>query len=202
MNITKDYNDLKIAHVVGYMLKVLKNKKQNNKYKQEFASIRHGNYNQFIQLMNVGLPEMVVYSNGEIKVNPTFVIGECDFIGLVSSGPSLDKFEYDIKAEYGEIIDDDFSDELYRKLVVFEAGIRMHVSNHKLISNGDTLIKIIDKLPTIFPLTKKEVNKIQDGRKFLNKVKHHKDTETSWKNNVNLFEDAYSVLEKHKIVIQ
>lgn len=198
----KDYNDLKISHVVGYMLKVLKNKLQDGKYKQEFASIRHGNYNEFIELMNVGLPEMVVYSNGEIKVNPKSIKGECDFIGLVSSGPSLDKFESDIKAEYGEIVDVDFSDEIYRKLVVFEAGIRMHVSNRKMISDGDTLITIIDKLPTIFPLTKKDVKKIHEGRKFLNKIKHHKINDVSWKSNVTLFEEAYSILEKHKIVIQ
>ncbi len=199
----KDYNNLKIAHIVGYMLKVLKNKMHNDKYKQEFASIRHGNYNQFIQLMNVGLPGMVVYSGGEIKVNPTSVVGECDFIGLVSSGPSLDRFESDIKSEYGEIIDNDFSDEIFQKLVVFEIGIRMHVNNRKLISEEDNLETIINKLPTIFPLIKKEVEKIHDGRRFLNKIKHHKLTDdVSWKNNVNLFEEAYAILEKHKIVIQ
>lgn len=198
----RDYDDLKIAHIVGYMLKVLKNKKQNNKYKSEFASIRHGNYNQFIELMGVELPSMVIYSEGEIKTNPFSIKGECDFIGLIASGPSLDKFEDDVTTEYGEIIDVDFSDEIYRKLVVFESGIRMHVSNRKLIVNGDTLNDIIDKLPTIFTLTKKEVEKLHDGRKFLNKIKHHKVNEVSWKQNVSLFEEAYSALEKHKIVIQ
>lgn len=197
----EDYNDLKISHVVGYMLKVLKNKLQDGKYKQEFASIRHGNYNEFIGLVNAGLPEMVIYSNGKIKVNPKSIKGECDFIGLVSSGPSLDKFESDIKAEYGKIIDVDFSDEIYRKLVVFEVGIRLHVSNRKLISDGDTLTTIIDKLLTIFPLTKEEVTTLHNGRKFLNKIKHHKINDVSWKDSISIFEEAYHILEKHKIVI-
>jgi hypothetical protein len=196
----KNY-DIKIAHIVGYMLKVLKNKKQNNKYESEFTSIRHGNYNQFIKLIGVKLSKMIISDNCTIKKNPSSIEGECDFIGLIASGPSLDKFFADVTAEYGIITDADFSDEIYRKLVVFETGIRMHVSNKKLIINGDTLNNIIDKLSTIFPLAENEIKKIHDGRKFLNEIKHHKNDDVSWKQNVLLFEEAYSILEKYKIVI-
>ncbi len=38
-----------------------------------------------------------------------------------------------------------------------------------------------------------------DGRKFLNKVKHHNVKNTTWKSNVSLFEEAYQLLDKHNI---
>jgi hypothetical protein len=81
----------------------------------------------------------------------------------------------------------------------------MHVNNHlkgkkKSLSNNN-LICVIDELKQIFPLSQNEIDKIQEGRKFLNKVKHHKTDETSWKSNIVIFEEAYSILEKHKIVI-
>ena len=47
--------------VVGYMLKLLKNNVNINSHMKEFAAIRHGNYDEFIQLVNGEKPFMVMY---------------------------------------------------------------------------------------------------------------------------------------------
>jgi hypothetical protein len=52
------------------MLKVMKAHKKEIKFKQEFASIRYGNYLEFIALVKGSIPEMVVYRSGDIEVNP------------------------------------------------------------------------------------------------------------------------------------
>jgi hypothetical protein len=36
---------------------------------KEFAAIRHGNYDEFIQLVNGEKPFMVMYDNGEIRTD-------------------------------------------------------------------------------------------------------------------------------------
>ncbi len=46
---------------------------------------------------------------------------------------------------------------------MFEISVRMHANNHKIVNDADTLETIIDKLPTIFPLTQEET-KLVHGR--------------------------------------
>jgi hypothetical protein len=201
MNEKTDHNNLIISHVVGYMLKVLKNKKKINKiFKTTFANIRHGNYHGFIELIKEPIPDMVIYSSGIITVNPKTIENECDFIGLHAAGPSLEKYYKLCFNEFGEINDTDFNDEIYRKLAVFEIKIRMHANNHGIIDKGDTIINIINKLQQIFPLNNNEIKVLIEGNKFLNKVKHpEKNNNDNWKVNIVSFEEAYKILEKYKI---
>ena len=193
--------DSKISNVVGYVLKIIKNKKSINTFKTEFNAIKHGDYDKFINLIEEPVSPMVVYDNGTIEKNITSVKNKCDFIGMIGAGVSLDKFYKNCFSNYGNIIDSDFDDELYRKLAMFEIRIRMHVNKNNLITNDDRLETIINKLPTIFQLTKEEIKILHDGRIFLNKIKHHKITNMKWKSNINLFENAYKVLDKHKITV-
>ena len=193
-------NNLVIAHVVGDMLKIIKNDKQDDKYIKEFASIRHGNYDMFIELINVGVTPMVSYDDGIITVNPKSVKGMCDFGKLIGASDALIKFHKEIYHIYSKINDNDFSDEIYRKLAMFEIKIRMHANNKNLISDGDTLNDIIDKLSISLLLTKDEVEKLHNGRLFLNKIKHHKKNNNAWKQNISLFNEAYSILAKYEIV--
>jgi hypothetical protein len=61
--------ELIISIVVGYMLKLLKNNVNITSHLKEFSSIRHGNYDEFIQLVNGEKPPMVMYDNGEIRTD-------------------------------------------------------------------------------------------------------------------------------------
>ena len=58
-----------IGTVVGYMLKVMKARKNEIKFKKEFSCIRHGNFPEFISLIKEPVQDMVVW-RGEIEVNP------------------------------------------------------------------------------------------------------------------------------------
>jgi hypothetical protein len=194
-------SEIKIAYVVGYMLKILKNKRDTTKFINEFAAIRHGDYNKFIDLIKKPIPFMVIYENGIIRGGITSAKNECDFFGLLAAGPSLDKFYETCHLHYGEIIDADFNDEVYRKLSLFEIRIRLHADIHKLTTATDTLETIIDKLSSKIQFSKEEVAAIHEGRKFLNKIKHHTIKDTVWKSNISLFETAYQVLDKKDIRI-
>lgn len=81
--------ELIISIVVGYMLKLLKNSININSHMKEFAAIGHGNYDEFIQLVNVEKPFMVMYDNGEIRTDNFNQNNTCDFGMLIQSGPSL-----------------------------------------------------------------------------------------------------------------
>ena len=87
--------ELIISIVVGYMLKLLKNNININSHMKEFASIRHGNYDEFIQLVNGEKPFMVMYDSGEIRTDNFTQNNTCDFGMLIQSGPSLTKFYID-----------------------------------------------------------------------------------------------------------
>ena len=52
--------------VVGYMLKVIKSKAPIHDFCKQFNAIKHGDYVEFIDLLNVGIPDdIVVYKIGQ-----------------------------------------------------------------------------------------------------------------------------------------
>ena len=57
--------ELIISIVVGY----LRNNVNITTYLKEFSAIRHGKYVEFIQLVNLEKPFMVIYNNGEIRTD-------------------------------------------------------------------------------------------------------------------------------------
>jgi hypothetical protein len=120
---------------------------------------------------------------------------------LAAATPSLKTFLKKCHATFGNVTDNHFSDEVFRKLVAYEIAIRMHAKNRSLIPKGSTLEFAIDKLRNAFSLTEDEIESLHNGRKFLNKIKHHEGFDFSWINNVILFEEAYSILSKYNIKI-
>ena len=179
---------------VGYMLKVLKSGIDTSKFRQEFASIRHGNYEEFIKLVNGRFPFMIIYGQEEGK--KLF-----DFAGLVAAGPSLVGFGNDCFRAYGGMSDNDVSGDTYQKVAYFEAAIRMHANNHDLLGDKENLVDVIDKLGKKMELSQTEIDTLQLGRKFLNMIKHYNNQFPSWEEGNKAFEKAFNILTKYRILI-
>jgi hypothetical protein len=194
-------NILLIAHPVGYMLKIMKLKVEIKQFKKEFNSIRHGNYLDFLNLVKGPIPFMVTHQNGIITSDNTPRKSDCDFGLLLKSGPSLMIFYKKCISIYGTLYDVDISDEVYMKLVLFEIGLRMHANNNKLLDEKESLENVIIKLCKFKMIPETEIEKLQNGRRFLNMIKHHKPVFSSWKDGALAFEEAYHILNKHKFTI-
>ncbi len=192
---------LVIEPTVGYMLKVMKSGKTLTKHAKEFASIRHGNYIEFLNLVKGPIPFMVVYKNGDITTESTPTKDDCDFAGLLKAGPSLKMFYKNCLSVYGQIVDTDISDEIYGKVVLFEISLRMHANNNALLNDREDLINVITKLSSFKSLNQADTDKLQLGRKFLNMIKHNKGQFSSWTEGITAFESAYQVLIDHQLTV-
>lgn len=121
---------LKINRIVGYMMKVMRKHKKITLFKEEFSSIRHGDYDKFIKLLNVEEPIIIAYENGIIKTSCfSKESGDCDFGMILASSNALDKFYVECKGYYGNIIDDEICDDVYEQLAEFEISLRLHGNN-------------------------------------------------------------------------
>lgn len=194
---------LVVEVAVGYMLKVLKDRKKITEYKNEFNAIKHGDYKTFLSLVGGKIPPMVIYNSGKIRSeenNPNY---DFEFEGLVKSGPSLSIFFKKCLLVYGNIEDPDITDSIYHKVVVFEIALRMHANNNNLLdkTKREDLINVISVLSKFKNLTPEEEEKLQKARVFTNMVKHFKNQYPSWEIGISYFLDGFSVLEKHKILI-
>ncbi len=196
-----------IEITVGYMLKILKNGKDVTKFKNEFAAIRHGNFDDFIDLVKGEKPVMVVSQDGIIsdqhKVSQKT---HFDFAALILAGPSLKKFLKECDNEYGTQLDTDISDDIYAKLALFEVGLRMHANNNNLLQPKENLEKVITKLCNFKGISKIELDILQQGRKFLNDIKHHNDPKykrkfKTWSDGIKAFEKSYDVIKINKFTI-
>ena len=192
-----------MENVVGYVLKVIKSGRRITNYKDEFNAIKHGDYAEFLKLVNGSLPMMIKWNNGIItdeSNNPNY---DCDFEGLYKSGPSLKLFYTNCFKLYGEIQDTDIPDEIYHKIVVFEIAIRMHANNHNLLSKTERtdLILVIDLLCEHNSMSIEETSLIHEGRKFLNKVKHNSKSNYNWEEGALKFEEAFEFLKKKELLI-
>jgi len=198
-----DIMDLTVKVSVGYMLKVLKSQLVISEYKQEFNAIRHGDYKEFMNLVKTPIPFMIVYNQGCIKAEENNSNYDFDFEGLLKSQNGLFEFYNKCKLHYGYISDVAIPDELYHKLVVFEIALRMHANNHNLLNKSTRIdiIDVINLLGTYLKFSQSEINQIQEGRKFLNMVKHDKGQFSSWQKGIDEFKKAFLVLEKYKILV-
>jgi hypothetical protein len=183
------------------MLKVMKSSEEEILYKREFASVRHGNFPQFISYIEEPIPEMVLWDEGEIKINPEPEENNFDFIGLFMAGPSMKEFYNNCVREYGVIIDNDISDEIYYKLSLFEISIRIHANNFKTLEINQTFQDIISNLGGYKNLEQNEIDILQKGRKLLNIVKHGEKRNYSWAQGIIDFEKAYQLTIDKKITI-
>jgi len=194
---------LTIEVAVGYMLKVLKNQQRITEYKKEFNAIKHGDYISFLSLIGGEIPQMVISNGITIRSeqnNPNY---DCDFEGLLISGPSLMIFLKKCFLVYGNIEDPDITDSIYHKVVVFEIALRMHANNYNLLdkTKREDLINVISVLSKFINLKPDEEEKLQKARVFSNMIKHYKNQYPSWKEGIKAFLDGFEVLESHQIKI-
>jgi len=195
--------------VCGYMLKVVKSGTNIIKYENEFNSIKHGNYYEFLGHIKAPLPQIVVYSTSEIK--------EIDFVSLNLCGPALVKFFEMCRSEYGKIYDNDISDDTFGKLVLFELCIKMHAKNHNIPTAGKIDSKkidmpyIINELCKIKNISTDENQYLLKGNAFLNRVKHNESIRNksirnkskyyNWKVGNENFLKAYETLKTHDLIL-
>ncbi|MDP3928272.1 MAG: hypothetical protein Q8R57_04565, partial [Bacteroidota bacterium] len=163
-----------IEKTVAYMLMVLKSKVSISAYKNEFNAIHHGDYKEFLKLIKEPIPFMIKYQNGIItneEENPNY---DCDFEGLLKSGPSLKMFYTKCTSFYGKILDNDIPEDIYYKVVTFEIAIRMHANNNNLLNNSNRieLEKVIDILCCFKNISAIDNKKIHGARRFVNMIKH------------------------------
>ena len=138
-----------IEPTVGYMLKVLKSGIDITKFESEFAAIRHGNYDKFMDLIMEEKGEAVVYMNGIISNENISQKNHFDFAALVVAAPSLKKFFKDCINEYGSQLlasDTDISNQIYGNAALFELSLRMYANNHKIVGEPEELFKVIKKV--------------------------------------------------------
>ena len=190
-----------IAKTVGYMLKAMKLKEDTSLFRKEFASIRHGNYLEFTELIKGEIPTVVVYNKGEIQVSNRLTREEIDFVGLIKSGPSLLEFHKKCLSQFGNLIDHDISDKIYEKVALFEISLRMHANNNNLINFQEDLIEVIFKLSKSKNLPNNLIEKLQNGRRFLNMIKHPKNQFSSWNEEITAFNEAYLICQKHSLTV-
>lgn len=193
---------LLIGVAVGYMLKVLKSQKIISKFHKEFAAIRHGNYFDFINLIKEPIPEMVVYKNGQIEVNPILKKEDFDFELLLKAGPSLKKFITKCRREFGDFNDDEVHNKIYYDVALFEIGLRMHANNSKLLKEREKFVDVIDKLCSYKSISKEEVELLHKGRKFLNMIKHFNYQFKTWKDGIDAFNVANNIVKKHNLTVK
>jgi hypothetical protein len=190
-----------IEPAVGYMLKVLKSGKKITHFKDEFGHIRHGNYFDFLNLVQGPIPPMTTYNNGIITNDNTPRKTDCDFALLLKSGPSLMIFFKSCTEVYGHILDNDVPDNIYRKAVLFEISLRMHANNDELLSEREQLIDVINKLSAHKNIQQTDIDHLHSGRVFINMIKHFKNHYPSWADGISAFNKAYEILEKYELTI-
>jgi hypothetical protein len=193
-----DIEDLKTiyANLVGYMLKNIKLGCDIDEIRNKFNAIKHGDYDEFIKLIQGSEPLMVVYNNGVMKTsNFSSNTGDCDFVMMMASAPSMIDFYKRCISTYGNNIDVQVNDVIYKKLALFEISLRIHAKNNNIVEFN--LVDIIDKLSTIKGFQKSDIDILHNGRKFLNKIKRQEFREDLLFD----FEKAYNFLYKNNIRI-
>lgn len=190
-----------IEVVIGYMLKVWKSQKKITKFKNEFNAIRHGDYFEFINLLKESFTPFVSNINGVISVETELNKDDCDFLSLLKSHNSMMKFYTECNKEYGIIIDSDIDDTLYFDVAMFEISIRMHARNHNLLTEREDLKPLIRKLCEYKNISEADAKLIDNGRIFLNMIKHNKNQFDSWEVGIENFKIANQTLEKYKITV-
>lgn len=189
---------LAIEVVVGYMLKIMRAKVDHSAHEEQFKAIRHGRYDDFVDLIGADKPFMVVYNSGDIKTSNISQDEDGDFAGLLNSGPSLKRFYEECIDTYGKVVDSQIPDIVYYHMVMYEIGLRMHARNTGLLDKWAELKPVIDALVNFKQLEENEKAILHAGRKFVNKVKHGKKISQS---HFDGFKQACVLLQEKGLVV-
>lgn len=187
--------------VIGNVLKILKKRGKEQEFKQEFEAIRHGDYFEFVNLIKGEIPFVIVYQVGEVTTHNEMRDTDFDYLALVKSGPSLLKFHKQVKAIYGDIVDNDLPDSAFEFMAYFEIAIRMHAKNNNLYTGRLKLIHVIDRLCDHMGLEEKERQIMHANRDFLNEIKHPKGRVENWPSTIQQMNQLVNLLNKRKLLV-
>ena len=197
--------------LIGFMLKVIKtNQKIDQKFNSLFIELRHGNYDNFLNLANsYGIaqhpPYMVIYNDGIIYDNQSTPVTQgnnCDFANLLSNSNTYNFLITELKKKF-RIQDIDITDDYYNKFGEYEISLRMHFNNENL-SNGRIKInleEIIDELCSCRNLSDKDKCDLHKGRTSLNEIKHGLKKNRIWLDCLSDFDSAWNVCIKNNILV-
>ena len=190
-----------IQVAIGYLYKVLKNGKDTSKFKEEFAAIRHGDYEKFLSLIGDKIDFIAFYNNGVINNDVKIREDDSDFARLIKSGSSLNTFVKICFEEFGEITDRDLTNLDFERLALFELSLKMHRNNYALREDKIRLENVINHLQIIKKLSDSDIKILHQGRKFLNKVKHPEKMKSDWRAELIVFNSAYNILLQKQLTI-
>ncbi len=194
-----------LVSVIGYMLRVMKSGQDYSKFKKEFDHIRHGNYDDFNNEVNVGIASpLVIYAPQELLEKELSHKNYGHWMGMFTSTPALNIFGKKCLNEFGRFSDPDLSIETFKKAAHFEIVIRMHSDLAKLTDDRANLELIIDALFKSKCANSEEIKILQNGRRFINDIKHShlpnkKRHFKSWNEGLIEFNKAFNLLEKYQI---
>ncbi len=190
-----------IQVAIGYLYKVLKNGKDTSKFKEEFAAIRHGDYENFLSLIGDKIDFIASNNNGVINNDVNIKEDDSDFARLIKSGSSLNTFVKICFEEFGEITDRDLTNLDFERLALFELSLKMHRNNYALREDKIRLENVINHLQIIKKLSDSDIKILHQGRKFLNKVKHPEKMKSDWRAELIVFNSAYNILLQKQLTI-
>lgn len=186
---------------IGYLYKVLKNGKDTSKFKEEFAAIRHGDYETFLDLIGDKIHFIVSYNTGAINTDVNIREDDPDFARLIKSGSSLNSFLKKCFHEFGKIHDDHLTEADFERIALFELSLRMHRNNNAPREERIRLENVINHIQRIKNLTDAETAQLHKGRKFLNKIKRPEKMLSDWKSELIIFNSAYAILKQKQLTL-
>ncbi len=77
----------------------------------------------------------------------------------------------------------------------------MQANNNNLIESRENLVEVINKLSEFKKLTENESNKLHQGRRFINMIKHLKNQFSSWNEGIDAITIAYKLIKEKKLTI-
>ena len=191
----------RVQVAIGYLYKVLKNGKDTSKFKEEFAAIRHGDYETFLDLIGVNIDFIVSFNNGVINTDVNIREDDSDFARLIKSGNSLNTFVKNCFYEYGKISDNDLTDDDFERAALFELSLRMHRNNNAPREERIRLENVINHIQKIKNLSDTDTEILHQGRRFLNKIKRPEKMLSDWKSELEAFNSAYTILQQEQLTI-
>lgn len=193
-----------VNFIIGKCLKIIKNgTKLDEKHRNAFNSIKHGNYLEFFDLYHGKVQPSVFgdLNTLEMKIMDENTIrdqGVPPFVKLLSVSKSLQNFWNEISPIYPmNEKDRDVDDSIYFKSAAFETDIRMYSYNYDIsFDTEEELNVVIKKFGKHFDISNDSLEKLHNGRKFLNNIKHRykRDKVKDWNNECIKMKRAYEEL--------
>lgn len=171
----------------GYLIKIMSQKRDQH---IGFKSLRHGNYGELINRMKTSKNVIVAYNNGVIKREDEITQeNDGDIVTLLTAFNAIQKLGDVVFKQHGNIPDKTISAKIYDKLGEYELGLRIIYNKTNSYVDGIELNQIIKS----FNISDSDKIKLENGRKFLNAVKHNdlKNKFNTWKDGIEKFNEAF-----------